>query len=167
MNRTSCHARSLDTLDHPSRHWVKALHAQIKLDIPEGWRLFGENLYAKHSIYYGALPTYFFLFMIVDSNGMVLSWDEMTEYATLLGLQLPPVLFRGVYDEKQIAGCYRGRCPVGWGEAQEGYVVRYAGSFPFGDFEHNVAKWVRAGHVQTDDFWMKNWVPNKLARRKS
>src|ERR1035437_10829857 len=50
--RDSIYARSLDSADHESRHWVKSLWATIKSDIPEGWRICGENVYAKHSIFY-------------------------------------------------------------------------------------------------------------------
>src|ERR1035438_10502280 len=58
MTSDLCHARSLDSKDHSSRHWVKQLHASIKLEIPDGWKIFGENLYAKHSIHYSNLPSY-------------------------------------------------------------------------------------------------------------
>lgn len=51
----------------PSRDWIKALHGQIAHEIPEGWRLCGENLYARHSIAYDALPSYFTLFSIWDA----------------------------------------------------------------------------------------------------
>ena len=51
------HARSLDSRHHPSRAWVKTLHGGIKHEIPSGWRICGENLYARHSIHYRGLPT--------------------------------------------------------------------------------------------------------------
>ena len=37
------HARSLDSASHPSREWVKNLHAQIQWQIPDGWRICGES----------------------------------------------------------------------------------------------------------------------------
>jgi RNA ligase len=55
------HARSLDSRHHPSRTWVKALHASIAHNIPLGWPICGENLYARHSIAYKNLKSYFFL----------------------------------------------------------------------------------------------------------
>lgn len=42
------HARSLDSAHHPSRAWVKALQGRIGPAIPQGWRVCGENLYARH-----------------------------------------------------------------------------------------------------------------------
>src|SRR3546814_9804484 len=44
--------------------WVKQFRSGIAADIPEGWRVCGENLFAKHSIHYTALPTYFMGFSI-------------------------------------------------------------------------------------------------------
>src|ERR1035437_4513308 len=73
MTRDSCHARSLDSNDHPSRHWVKGLWGQIKDDLPIGYKFYGENVFAKHSIYYKNLPSYFFLFTVVNDKGIVLS----------------------------------------------------------------------------------------------
>lgn len=35
MYRDGIHARSVYSGDHPSRSWVKALHGQIKHDIPK------------------------------------------------------------------------------------------------------------------------------------
>ena len=59
MTRDTVHARSLDSNDHESQHWVKSLWSQIRFNIPEGWRVCGENLFAKHSIAYKNLGSYF------------------------------------------------------------------------------------------------------------
>src|SRR5690606_15864545 len=56
------HARSLDSGHHPSRTWVKALQGRIGRLIPPGWRVCGENLYARHSIAYPSLAGYFYGF---------------------------------------------------------------------------------------------------------
>jgi RNA ligase len=50
LYRNGLHARSLDSRHHPSRDWIKAWHGGIAHHIPEGWRLCGENVYARHSI---------------------------------------------------------------------------------------------------------------------
>lgn len=52
------HARSVDSAHHPSRAWLKALHGRIADRIPAGWRVCGENLYARHSIPYDTLDGY-------------------------------------------------------------------------------------------------------------
>jgi len=157
LYRDTLHARSLDGRHHPSRNWVKALHARIRSHIPDGWRLCGENLYARHSITYEALTSYFQLFSIWNEENVALSWDETSEWASLLGLDLVPVLFRGLWCEPSIAAI-----PLDPGK-QEGYVVRLADRFAFDQFDTSVAKWVRPGHVRTDRHWMHaEIVPNRL-----
>ena len=48
-------------------------------------------------------------------------------------------------------------------EKQEGYVVRLHDEFKFVDFNKSVCKFVRKGHVQTDEHWMhREIIPNKL-----
>jgi hypothetical protein len=50
LYRDYYHARSLDSNSHPSQSWARQFHAQISWNIPEGWRVCAENLYARHSI---------------------------------------------------------------------------------------------------------------------
>lgn len=70
------HARSLDSRNHVSRNWVKAFHATFKHNIPIGWRICGENLFAQHSIRYDNLESYFYLFSIWDDNNNCLNWAD-------------------------------------------------------------------------------------------
>jgi hypothetical protein len=155
------HARSIDYNPHPSRSWVKALHASIKHDIPENWRICGENLYAQHSIAYSKLEEYFQVFSIWDEHNRCLSWEQTKEWATLLGLRTVPVLYVGPWDEQFVRKLYS---PEVNGEPCEGYVVRVEDTFHYRDFRYNVAKYVREGHVQTHGHWMRSTVvPNKLA----
>ena len=51
------HARSLDSDSHPSRNWVKNHWAQHGYEIPEGWRVCGENMFAKHSFLQSTHPS--------------------------------------------------------------------------------------------------------------
>ncbi len=64
------HARSIDSRFHPSRAWVKALQVQVGYKIPIRWRICGENLYARHSISYNNLPSYFMAFSV---------WNELNQ----------------------------------------------------------------------------------------
>lgn len=156
------HARSVDGRSHPSRSWAKAFWASIAQDIPPGWRVCGENLYAQHSLAYKDLPSYLLGFSVWNEHNVCLSWDETLEWFELLGVTPVPVLYRGVYDEKIVKAL--------WDESQwetsEGYVMRLAGQIAYGDFRHHVAKFVRKGHVQTAKHWMHGQpiVPNQLAR---
>lgn len=157
LYRDHIHARSVDSRHHPSRDWVKALHGRVAFQIPEGWRLCGENLYAVHSVPYETLPSYFMLFSIWDESNRCVGWDETLEWAELLGVRTVPVLYDGVFDPAWFDGfdCDTDVC--------EGYVVRLAEGFRFEEFGNSVAKWVRKDHVQTDEHWMhKEVVPNGL-----
>lgn len=144
------HARSLDSRNHESRNWVKTFWSRIGYNIPEGWRVCGENLFAKHSIGYEELPTYFMGFSVWTDHNDCLSWDETQEWFELLGITSVPVVYDGVYDEKVIRSLYT---PADW-QSSEGYVVRIADSFPFKDFKHVTGKYVRKNHVQTVKHWM-------------
>ncbi len=59
MYNDHVHARSLDSGPHPTRDWVKGLGARVGYLLDEDMRVCGENLYAVHSVRYGALPSYF------------------------------------------------------------------------------------------------------------
>ncbi|MCF6441728.1 RNA ligase family protein [Pseudoalteromonas luteoviolacea] len=146
------HARSIDGRFHPSRAWVKALQAQIGYQIPSGWRICGENLYAKHSIAYHALPSYFLAFSVWNDKNECLSWQHSTRIFEQLGLCTPKTLYSGIWCEhaiKNIAVDTRN---------QEGYVVRLADEFHYDEFAFAVAKWVRPNHVVTDTHWMHDKV---------
>ncbi|MFG2961542.1 RNA ligase family protein [Streptomyces sp. NPDC048291] len=142
------HARSPDSAHHPSRTWVKALQARIGHAVPEGWRVCGENMFARHSIAYDGLESYFYGFSVWDGEGRCLDWDRTVVFLRGLGVPVPRVLWRGVFDERALRAL---RLETG---RQEGYVVRVADGFDAREFGDRVAKWVREGHVQTDTHWM-------------
>jgi len=147
------HARSLSPLEgHASRNRLKALHSQICGDIPRGWRVCLENCYAKHSIHYQNLRSWFFAISVWDRENHCLSWDDTVEWAALLDLETVPVLWRGVWDEGAVRGVYS---PTFEGDECEGYVVRVVRSFAYGEFSQVLGKYVRAGHVdEACHHWM-------------
>jgi hypothetical protein len=154
---TSCytnylHARSLDGRNHPSRNWLKAFHAQWSFNIPEGWRVCGENLYAKHSILYNNLPSYFLVFAIYNEKNVCLSYPEMKEYCELLGLKSVPIIYEGPYNKDIVRKCFTGKSLCG-GE-QEGYVVRLFDSIEWSKHKKSFEKFVRKDHVKTSHNWM-------------
>ncbi|MER5433480.1 RNA ligase family protein [Streptomyces sp. NPDC002588] len=146
------HARSLDSAHHPSRAWVKALQGRVGARIPAGWRVCGENMYARHSIPYDALEGYFYGFSVWDGHDRCLGWDATVRFLRGLGVPAPPVLWRGVFDERALR-----RLRVATGR-QEGYVVRTVEGFAREEFGERVAKWVRPGHVTTGTHWMHSAV---------
>ncbi len=157
------HARSTEYETHPSRTMVKTLHANIGYNIPKGWRVCGENLYAKHSIKYNNLSAYFMVFSIWDDHNKTLSWDETKEWSELLGLQTVPELYRGLWDEGKVRGLYT---PEYNGDPMEGYVVRVARGFHYKEFRHCLAKYVRKDHVSKESFHWKfaKVEPNQLKK---
>lgn len=143
------HARSLESGYHIARTWVKNLQGRIGYEIPESFRICGENLYAKHSVGYDNLASYFLVFGIWD-GGVCLSWDDTEAYSDMLGLNLVPVLYRGPYYEHlwydvtiklSLEDKKQDKC--------EGFVVRPTDSFLLSQFRQKVAKYVRADHGQT------------------
>ena len=144
------HARSVDSRTHPSRNWVKQFWSRLSADIPTGWRVCGENLFAKHSIQYDDLPTYFMGFSIWNDQNECLSWNETLEWFALLDVRPVRVVYDGVFDAKVVQKLWT---PKDW-DTSEGYVVRTAASFHYADFRHRVGKFVRRGHVQTVKHWM-------------
>ncbi len=123
---------------------------QVGWKIPPGWRVCGENLYARHSIHYHHLPAWFLVFSVWNEQNVCLSWAETVEWAALLELQTVPVMYAGPWDEARIRALYR---PTWQGDELEGYVVRLAGAFAYGAFRRAAAKYVRAGHDQTRAHW--------------
>ena len=164
------HARSIDSKDHPSRAPIRALHGAFKHEIPAGWRICGENLYAQHSIAYSNLRAFFEVFAIWDETNTRLSWDEMTEYCSMIGvgigpgfengLPLVPVLYRGIYDEEVLREIEK-KLDENEGEI-EGYVITRADRIHYAEWRYKAAKYVRAKHVRTDEHWLRTWRPNTL-----
>ncbi|MER7769277.1 RNA ligase family protein [Kitasatospora sp. NPDC096140] len=142
------HARSLDSAHHPSRAWVKGLQGRIGGRIPDGWRICGENLFARHSIPYTDLESWFYGFSVWTDRDHCLDWDDTVRFLRRLGVPAPRVLWRGRYDERALRAL---RLDL---DRQEGYVVRTVRGFARGEFGERVAKWVRPHHVRTDTHWM-------------
>lgn len=159
--------RSLDSTNHPSRNYVKGIWGNIRHLIPQNMIICGENMYAKHSIYYDNLESYFLVFNIWIGN-VCLSWDNTLYWCEQLNLKTVPVwkIFKrpsntmllllnkawhdGIHETKD------------WNK-HEGYVVRNIDSFLREDFSTNVAKYVRKKHVQSNVHWTKDWTLNKLS----
>lgn len=68
IHSLGCHPRSLDARYHPSRDWMKAFAAGIAPLLAEGERIVGEYLFARHSITYSELPTYFLGFAWIKAE---------------------------------------------------------------------------------------------------
>jgi hypothetical protein len=157
--RSYCHARSIDGRSHYTRDWAKAFWMQRSYELPEGWRVCAENLYAVHSIEYKNLPSFLLGFSIWNEQNECLSWDETVEWFSLLDVPMVPVLYDGIWDEDKIKSLYDEKTDV---ETHEGYVVRLADSFQYGEFKNSVAKFVRKNHVNSDSHWFFGKNNHKL-----
>lgn len=145
------HARSLDSTNHPSRNWVKQFASEkIFGHLPDGWRICGENLYAKHSIHYKDLESYFYGFSIWDNTNTCLSWNKTLEWFDLLEIHPVQVIYHGIYNQKEIDLSFDK-----FSNDHEGYVIRLTSDISYNDFEMCFAKYVRSGHVQPD---AKHWL---------
>lgn len=148
------HARSLDSKHNYSRDEVKAFWSSIKHEIPDFWRICGENMWGVHSIEYQRLAHVFFGFSVWDDRNVALAWDEgkdnTLDWFELLGIQPVEKVYDGVFDDaamKRIANEVMDH-------GHEGVVFRVADAIPYREFSESVGKAVREGHVQTDQHWM-------------
>jgi hypothetical protein len=144
MAREHIHARSIDGGTHPSRDWVKAFWGGIRSNIPDDVRVCGENLFAKHSIHYTNLSSYFLGFSVWEGD-VCWSWEDTLWLFSELGIQPVPVIGKMIFEETE---------KLVVPEGSEGYVVRVPHSFERDQFPFLVGKYVRKNHVQTNEHWM-------------
>lgn len=157
--RNHIHARSEESQHHASQSWIKGLHATIRHQIPEHYQIVGENLYAKHSIYYDKLNSFFYVFAVIDLNQKIfLSITDTIHVCKLLNLYYVPVIRIEKFDSLDLTVPLKSA----FGNEIEGFVIRNVESFSIDQADMNIAKWVRKGHVQTDKHWKKTWTPNTL-----
>jgi hypothetical protein len=159
MYKDYIHARSIVTDPHSSRTWVKNFWNTFRHEIPDGWRVCGENMYAKHSIKYENLRTYLYGFGVWNEQNVCLSWDDAEEWMILLGIEPCPVIYDGMYDRKVIEGLYNENTDY---DTREGYVMRIADAYPYRDYRTAVAKYVRRNHVQTSEHWKNRKLEKNL-----
>lgn len=153
------HARSIDSGYHESRSHAKSIHAAFAHIIPENWRVCCENVFAKHSIHYKDLKNYLYGICIWNEQDICLSWDKTEEWFDTFDLPTVPVLYTGMFDIDAIREIEESMDF----EKQEGYVVRLYSAFTAVEFSTCVGKYVREGHVQTDEHWTKQPItPNEL-----
>jgi hypothetical protein len=160
LEREGCFARSHGKPpSHPSFDAFKALWASLRDSIPDNLQVFGEWLWAKHSIAYTALPAYLTVFGVRNAQTLRWhSWAEVEECAASLGLPTVPVLAQPApapraQDLQAIVERFAVQ-PSACGGEREGVVVRWACGFGEGEFSRAVGKWVRKDHVSSGDHWM-------------
>lgn len=147
--------------------------------IPKNLQIFGEWLYAKHSIHYGcncatecqdigpALEDYFQVFGIYDNKYDIwLSWKKTLSIADELNLTVvPPV------NEKYEIGSYKKEeIQLLWDDlydlsqkaveqGHEGIIVRSKYPFYYSQIDKRLGKYVRPNHVKENE---KHWSKREL-----
>jgi len=155
--------------------WTKTLRDKwslLKNDLGD-LEIFGENLYAIHSIEYKNIDQHYFVFA-VRIEELWLSWEEVKFYAAAFDFPVVPELkiTAPTTEEKlrsDVLGFANDQSAFesvdiisGKSCSREGVVSRNTIAFRVDDFATNVFKYVRKGHVKTDEHWTRNWRRAKL-----
>ena len=177
-------SRSHSTPIHPSFDLIKAGHNIIKYSIHDQYEIFGEWLYAVHSIKYDHLTSYFKMFNVLDKEtNSWLDWESISLIAECVVFEgfksvsiihssdfreiMVPVLYQGTFEslhelEKETTDYFDYVVNKQHGE---GLVIRLADSFPVDSF--SLFKMVRKGHVQTDEHWMFKSIEKQTLIKES
>lgn len=147
--RDAFHGRSKDSGTQAWDTYAKQIWSKIRFDIPEGWRISCESMYARRSIAYENLESPLYIIGIWNEKNNLISWDDTFEWAEMLGLPTVPPIYRGTSLKEAREAWKKNFNP----ETSEGFVVRHAGEIPYEEFHMNVAKYVRANHVTTSADW--------------
>lgn len=150
--------------DNPWDRNLRELHGSIGHYLDADMRIFGENMYAIHSLEYHNLTTDFYVFGVQVGDEWI-SWEDVLETAYLLDLNVVPLLWRGRVNDLQTTieslvkqPSLLGGVDIVTGIPQmEGCVMRIVEAFHNDSFPTDVVKWVRPNHVQSDKHWQQNW----------
>lgn len=163
LNSEFVAARNGSSAEHKSFDLLKALHINFKELIPKNIDVFGEWLYAKHSIHYKGLDNYLQIFSIynIDTH-MFGSWDDVVSMGKKLGVNTVQAVWIKPPQENEYKFLSRIKTVVEdvISKGHEGIVVRNRFGYHFSQHSENVMKFVREGHVQTD----KHWSSQKIIR---
>lgn len=161
---------------HPWADHLKVKQSMIQHDLKSmDFEIFGENLYALHSIIYPELTHHFYVFGIRVLDKW-LSWEETKQWANFFDFEVVPEL--GIQDTKQpdliqsrvlelasepsIFGSVQNNTDPLRPCTREGLVSRNIDEYSVEDFKEHVFKYVRKDHVQTDVHWSKTITRARL-----
>lgn len=161
--KDSWHSRSLDSRPkHYHSYLQNVIVPKIQEKIDEGIIIHGEYLYARHSIPYENLESYFYIFGIETEKGVFLSWNETKKIAEELGFPCVKVFFEGKMKNILQVDVIIKYCND---NSLEGLVVRDKSSFYREEFDKHIAKHVCWNHEKTPDNW--NGKEKNNLRRKN
>jgi hypothetical protein len=152
LTREKVAARNGDTAHPPEFDPLKALHAGFRHAIPDNVLVYGEWLFARHTIAYEgglALPSPLLILAVYDQMQQLFwSWSETVTFAAQLGFPTVPLIGGGVKTFDAEWRLTRGVVELAEQAVKaghEGVVVRNIYPFHFTQFGENTGKYVRAG----------------------
>ncbi len=179
LNRYGVFARShVAPTISPWTRTIREKWEHLKNDLGD-YEIFGENLFAIHSIIYPEIESHCYVFGVREKD-MWLSWEETCFIASIFDFPVVPVLAheqvlsqRLDYEKKILSQVGQtstfGSVDVQFGNpcTMEGVVTRNIDNYGVANFSKNVFKYVRKGHVKTDEHWTRNWkrAPLKWERK--
>ena len=153
---------------HKSFDFLKSIHAKIRCLIPENIQIFGEWLYAKHSIHYKediALKSYLQIFGVYDvQKRLFLGWQDVEQYSKIIGYPTVPVIdIKEFNDKYMFINTITRIAKEEISKGNEGVVIRSIYPFHHNQFATYLSKYVRPNHVQTNKHWQnQRIVKNEL-----
>ena len=168
LHRGGVYARSVAAPSDGKWMAMAKKHHAWKVAEPNVY-LYGEDIYATHSIAYDAVleTETFHAFALRDGEGAFAAFADLEDYAKRRRIPVVPVLYRGRFQSVSELGAFMGeaqREPSALGGEREGVVLRLARGFSAAEFPESVCKSVREGHVQTDEHWRRRWQPCRIKR---
>jgi hypothetical protein len=86
------------------KQWASVKRGVLEQLLASEFILFGEWMYARHSIHYRQLPHYFFEFDIYSKPAQAfLAYEERMQMLAGTGLQTVPVVHRGALEKQRLA----------------------------------------------------------------
>jgi len=132
--------------------WVYS-HIEKVINIPSGWRVYGEWLSVRHTVTYDKLPDYFLAFDVLGIDGF-LSYPKVEELLSEWGFCMPVVCEVQVKDVSDFV-C-KTFSAYSTTDIMEGVVVR--------DLENTLrGKWVRENFIQ-GEHWSSTAPKRNLLR---
>jgi len=157
--------------DKPWSAYLRQKHALMVHDLRRDQvEIFGENLFATHSILYPKIEEHFHVFAVRHLDQW-LSWEEVQWWASVFDMRTVPVLgtmlvedltevklkehVQKLAEEPEVFGSYdiHEDKPC----SREGIVFRNVDGYHVDAFVQNVYKIVRKSHVKTDEHWERHW----------
>jgi hypothetical protein len=105
-----CRGHEITEGMHPQydlfKQWTAVKRPTLEAMLADRFILFGEWLYAKHSVFYRALPHYFFEFDIYDkAEGGFLSLERRLAMLDGTGIHTVPVVHTGAAKHERLLEC--------------------------------------------------------------